>query len=265
MDADQERLQRRLDGIYSQYNQRRFVDPDPLLYLYDYPDKPNREIAGLIAACFAYGQVLQIMKTVESVLKIMTPGPRQYLIERSRPDMINDFKGFRYRFAGEAHLVDLLCGIQQVLDRFDSLENCFCSGAAPDDETVLPGLVFFCNHLDPDKKIGHLLADPEKPSACKRNHLFLRWMVRCDDVDPGGWNRIDPSKLLIPLDRHMHRIGVLLGFTSRKSADLKTVFEVTKGFSEIVPRDPVKYDFSLTRYGIRNELSLEGLKQKVYN
>ncbi|MFH2090825.1 MAG: TIGR02757 family protein [Pseudomonadota bacterium] len=264
MDTEVGRLTNRLEAIYAQYNQRVYIDPDPLLYLYNYSDKKNREIAGFIAACCAYGQVLQIMKTVEHVLEKMKPSPHGYLIEKSKSDMAEDFKGFGYRFARDTHLVDLLVGIQGVLNRFGSLENCFYAGMSPTDETVLPGLVYFCRQLDPEKSIGHLLADPEKNSACKRSHLFLRWMVRQDQVDPGGWTRIDPSRLIIPLDRHMHRIGLLLGFTSRKGADLKTALEITRGFAKIMPHDPVKYDFCLTRYGIRNELSLEDLKEKVY-
>jgi len=258
-------LKERLDAIYFQYNRQSYIDPDPLLYLYDYPDKQNREIAGLIAASFAYGQVLQIMKTVKRVLQKMSPSLFEYVMHRSRNEMTRDFKGFVYRFARDTHLVDLLWGVKNVLQQFGSLENCFCSGMSEKNETILPGLIFLCNHLDPEKKIGHLLADPEKTSACKLSHLFLRWMVRHDEVDPGGWDQIDPSKLIIPVDRHIHRIGHLLGFTNRKSADLKTAFEITQGFRRLVPEDPVKYDFCLSRYGIRNELTLEDLKEKVYH
>ncbi|MGM0656228.1 MAG: DUF2400 family protein [Thermodesulfobacteriota bacterium] len=44
---------------------------------------------------------------------------------------------------------------------------------------------------------GHLLADPGKTSACKRSHLFLRWMVRKDQVDPGGWANVPAAALTI--------------------------------------------------------------------
>ncbi len=258
-------LKQKLDSIYQEYNKRKFVDPDPLLYLYKYSDKKDREIAGLIAASFAYGQVLQIMKTVNFVLENMGPSPHAYVLERSERAMAEDFKGFVYRFANQSHLAGLLCGIKQVVARYGSLENCFYSGWSDSDGTVLPGLVYLYNRLDPDNRTGHLLADPQKTSACKRSHLFLRWMVRKDSVDPGGWDQVKASSLVIPLDRHMHRAGILLGFTNRKSADAKTAFEITRGFQKIVPHDPVKYDFCLTRYGIRNELSIEDLSAKVYH
>jgi uncharacterized protein (TIGR02757 family) len=78
-------------------------------------------------------------------------------------------------------------------------------------------------------------------------------MVRKDEVDPGGWDFIPASKLLIPLDVHMHRTARSFKFTTRKQANLATVLEVTEAFRAICPEDPVKYDFALTRVGMRKE------------
>ena len=80
----------------------------------------------------------------------------------------------------------------------------------------------------------------------------MRWMVRRDDVDPGGWDMISPEDLIVPVDVHMFRIGKCLGFTQRKSADGKTAIELTRGFQRLCSQDPVKYDFALTRFGIQN-------------
>jgi uncharacterized protein (TIGR02757 family) len=82
-------------------------------------------------------------------------------------------------------------------------------------------------------------------------------MVRCDEVDPGGWDERLRPKLFVPLDAHMHRVGIALGFTERKSADMKTALEVTEAFKKIRPDDPVRYDFALTRLGIRSDMDLE--------
>lgn len=257
------RLKDTLEGIYSRYNTREYVNPDPLVFLYDYPDKKNREIAGFIAACLAYGRVEMIMETVGAVLGKFDPTPYEYLMSRAKKDMVKDFKGFRYRFATDVHLVNLLWGIRDVLIQFSSLENCFYEGLAPSDETVLPGLVFFFQQISQHKQIGHLLADPQKKSACKRSLLFLRWMVRKDRVDPGGWGNIHPSQLIVPLDIHMYRIGQMLEFTRRNSPDMKTALEITQGFRRIVGQDPVKYDFCLTRFGIRRELGMDQLSHVI--
>ena len=79
-------------------------------------------------------------------------------------------------------------------------------------------------------------------------------MVRRDSVDPGGWENIAPSKLIVPLDVHMHRISLALGLTGRKQADLRTACDITGSFRKIMPSDPVRYDFCLTRVGIRNDI-----------
>jgi hypothetical protein len=63
----------------------------------------------------------------------------------------------------------------------------------------------------------------------------------------------------------MHRIARALGFTHRKSADLKTALEVTAAFRKYSPEDPAKYDFALTRLGIRKDVNLAAfLETQVY-
>ncbi len=47
-----------------------------------------------------------------------------------------------------------------------------------------------------DNGMSYLFPSPAKGSACKRPMLFLRWMIRSDDVDPGGWNHVSPDKLI---------------------------------------------------------------------
>ena len=103
------------------------------------------------------------------------------------------------------------------------------------------------------------MPDPSKGSACKRLALYLRWMVRNDEVDPGGWKMVDPSALLIPLDTHMFNICTTLGLCSRKAADGRSAIEITEAFKKVCPEDPVRYDFALTRFGIRSDMKLEDL------
>ncbi len=254
-------LKEKLESVYLDYNKKEYVDPDPLLFLYDYTDNRDIEIAGFIAACLAYGRVDQIMKTVAFVLDKLKPSPFKYLMERTTKGISHDFKGFKYRFARDVHMTNLLCGIKDVVNCFASIENCFCTGLSPDEETLVPGLSFLYDQIKRNYNPGpgHLLADPKKNSACKRSHLFLRWMIRSDDVDTGIWTKPSPSQLIVPLDTHMYKIGVMLGFTERKALDIKTSLEITQGFRKILRKDPVKYDFCLTRFGIRKGLNMEDL------
>ena len=119
---------------------------------------------------------------------------------------------------------------------------------------MLPALALFVERLRAAAG-GHaacpsLLSSPEDGSACKRLNLYLRWMVRRDRVDPGPWRTVPRSKLVVPLDTHMFRIARALGLTRRRQANLATAVEITRGFARYSPRDPVRYDFCLTRLGI---------------
>ncbi|MBU1172758.1 MAG: TIGR02757 family protein [Proteobacteria bacterium] len=250
-------MKQRLEDLYSTYNRRCYVHPDPLEYVYHFEARSDREIAGLIASAFAFGRVSQILLTLERVFTIMGPSPSTYLEHASRKSLSKDFNGFVYRFVRDRHVVDLLMGIKDLVADFGSLENSFVYKLSHDDETVVPSMCFFVkqllkNHRDP----GYLLALPEKGSACKRMNLFLRWMVRKDDVDTGAWTCLLPERLIIPLDTHMHKISRNLGLTTRNQADMKTALDITQAFGHINPADPVKYDFALTRFGIRDDLDL---------
>ena len=83
-------------------------------------------------------------------------------------------------------------------------------------------------------------------------------MVREDRVDPGGWHMVPPSKLIIPLDIHMHRASLLLNLTNRRNANMRTAIEITRAFRKLDPDDPIRYDFALTRLGIRKDEDLAG-------
>ncbi len=259
-----EKLKKKLDNLYNQYNRRGYVHPDPLEFLYSYKEIGDREIAGLIASSLAYGRVAQILKSVGYVLDIMNPSPYLFLKNSTYTSINRAFTGFAHRFASQDHLAALLVGIKNVVAGFGSLHECFLAGFSEDDENIIPAMTFFSTQLAAGRnKPGHLVALPEKGSACKRMNLFLRWMVRKDRVDPGGWAGIPLSRLIIPIDTHMHRIGLALNLTKRKQANMHTAFEITSGFKKIVPEDPVKYDFALTRFGIRNDMDIDDFIDQV--
>lgn len=252
----------RLDELYAQYNRRKFVHPDPLEFLYDYKDIRDREIVGLIASSLAYGRVAQILKSVSSVFERM-PSPSIFLRHASQKSLLKTFKGFKHRFTTEEEIAVTLFGIKRVIERYGSLHACF-TACMNDDDTILPALSAFVKELivESDRQRNSLLPLPTRGSACKRLYLFLRWMVRKDDVDPGGWDNVPRSKLIVPLDIHMHRICLALGLTQRKQANMRTAVEITTAFRTIAPDDPVKYDFALTRLGIRDDTDMNAfLKQ----
>jgi uncharacterized protein (TIGR02757 family) len=247
-----------LDSLYQKYNRRAFVHPDPLELLYRYDDPADQEIAGLIAACLAYGRVAQILTSVSRVLEAVggngDSSPRSFLDTATERELRRILPGFQHRFTPGAEVAALLLGVKRARAEHGSLEALFAAGMGTKDETILPALIAFVDRLRAlaggAQACPSLLSSPMDGSACKRLNLFLRWMVRRDRVDPGPWRSVSRARLVVPLDIHLHRIARQLRLTDRKQADLKTAIEVTRGFARCSPRDPVRYDFSLTRLGI---------------
>jgi len=244
------RYRRALEQHYRAFNRRRFVRPDPLQFLYDYEDPADRELVGLVASCLAYGRVRQILRSVATVLERLGPRPARFLRDAPPSRLARTCAGFQHRFTTAEELAALLAGARRVRRRCGSLQACLLRHLRPGDETVQGALTAFVGELGGRRGPSSLLPDPAKRSACKRLHLFLRWMVRRDDVDPGPWRDVPASRLIVPLDTHMHAIARSLGLTRRKAADLRTALEVTRAFRGVCPEDPVRYDFALTRLGI---------------
>lgn len=248
-----------LEDLYVRYNRRELIPPDPLQFVYRYDDPADMEIAGLLASSLAYGRVEQIERDVGNLLAAMGRGPARFVRDfdgRGRERL----SGFKHRFTtGEdiAHFLELL---RAVLAEFGSIEKYFLAGYSANDANAIPALMRFCDGLADrfrrDKKeslpkgVAYLFPSPRQGSCCKRLNLFLRWMVRRDDVDSGLWASVDKRKLIVPLDVHMARLCRILGLHNHKTVSLTTAIQVTEGFAKIEPDDPVKYDFALSRIGI---------------
>lgn len=245
-------LRSRLEQVYRTFNRRELVEPDPLQFLYRYPAPEDREVVGLIAALLAYGNVKQIVRSVETALEPLGDQPAAFIRSARSASLMRIFSMFKHRFTTGTHMTQLLRAVRHVLQKHGSLEACFRTGFHEGDETIVPALTAFTAELT-KKAVGigtFLISSPTRGSACKRLNLFLRWMVRRDAVDPGGWTGIPAAALVVPLDTHMSRICRVLGLTQRRQDDLRTALEITRQFKAIEPEDPVKYDFALTRLGI---------------
>ncbi len=220
-------------------------------FLFGYPDVPDRELAALVASSLAYGRVAQIIRSVGDALGRMDESPRRFVEENSAADIARAFDGFKHRFTDGAELAQLLTNAKLAIESHGSLENAFKSALATSD--YVSALDAFSSMLNGNsRKANYLVPKPSSGSACKRLNLMMKWLVRRDEIDPGGWSGIPKAMLIIPLDTHMWQIAVHLGFTRRKTADFKAALEITGAFRNINPDDPCKYVFALTRLGIRN-------------
>lgn len=272
--ASEDLLKAKLDALVATFDAST-ITPDPLELVLAQGDRLDREIAGLLAAAFAYGRADIVVSNVGGVLAKMAPSPAAWLgamLEQGRFDRrraARTFAGFSHRFHKTPDLVALLERLALAIDRHGSLGALFRSGYRDSDEDIAPSLSRFVDALisiegaaRAPRSLRYLLTSPADGSACKRMNLFLRWMVRREPPDLGLWDFVDPSKLIMPLDTHVHRIATFLGLSERKSADWKTAKALTERMARFDRGDPVRYDFAICRLGILDRCSRKRKKEQ---
>jgi uncharacterized protein (TIGR02757 family) len=238
-----------LEKIYKKYNNKKYLKTDPLSFVHLFKRKKDQEIIGLIASTLAYGRVTQIKKSIIYILDKMGKKPKDFIEKNSYKDFLKIFINFRHRFTDGIKFSKLLKSIKLLIEKYGTLEKAFLEGYSKKDKNLIPAMTSFVKKLECSND-DCIVANPNKKSACKRLSLYIKWMVRNDEVDLGTWKKIDKSKLIIPLDTHIYKFGIRNNFTKRKAQDLKTAIEITEKFKEINASDPTKYDFSITRSGI---------------
>lgn len=253
-----------LELIYAECNRKIRLERDPLAIVMRYDNVSDREVAGLLCSTLAFGSVDLILGACGKVLRPLGTHPARMLESMSDDDLQRIWSTFQYRFCFSSDIFALLRAIRDARRLHGSLEGLFLSGDSAEGN-VTAAVGAFVRALRtlglgkypfPEGTIRkNLLPDPGDGSACKRLFLFLRWMVRKDDIDPGGWESVSPARLIVPLDVHMARtcrgrLGFLGAARASGMPNLRDALEATRQFALYSPDDPVKYDFALTRPGI---------------
>jgi uncharacterized protein (TIGR02757 family) len=247
-------LKLRLDALVETFDVTT-IAPDPLQLVLRYSDPLDQEVAGLIAAAFAYGRADIIVANIGAMLAKMRPSPHQYLLTFDKAEAARRFAGFVHRFHKTPDLVTFLGRLAQIIETHGSIGALFEQCYDPADADIGPSLARFVETIRGQTamraaSLRYLLTSPNDGSACKRMNLFLRWMVRRTSPDLGLWTFVDPAKLVMPVDTHIHRIATFLGLNDRKSADWKAARALTDRLAVFDRADPVRYDFALCRLGI---------------
>ena len=241
-----------LDQKVEEYNQPGFIEHDPIVIPHSYSKKQDIEIAGFIAAVFAWGQRKTIINKSNEFLSLMGNDPHNFVLNHTDDDLI-PFQGFKHRTFNATDALYFIHFFQWFYRRYESLEEAFVKDRFLDMEKSLTGFfeLFFSLPDHPRRTFKHV-PTPARKSACKRMNMFLRWMVRKDDkgVDFGIWDEIPTSGLICPCDLHVDRVARRLGLISRKQTDWQTAMELTNNLRSLDPVDPVKYDFALFGLGV---------------
>jgi len=259
-------LRRRLESIESEYDVSHEILNDPVSMAMSFKCKGDREVAALLCAVFAYGNVKQIQASLRKIFEILGPAPAERLRTMKPLDwkkLLDQKKfEFKHRFNTAIDLVILFSWIGQALRSHGTLEDFFVEGLSgsaadigPALDSFVAKLTAFSTHPLPkaSQSTLFLLSKPSDGSACKRMLLFLRWVTGHGPMDLGLWTKVPRGLLLIPVDTHVLRISKHLGFTRRNDASWRTAQEITSALRMLDPVDPVRFDFALCHLGISRE------------
>ena len=239
-------LKELLIRLADRYETEEFIKDDPIRFPHEVAKRGGSvkdiEISAILSSWLAYGNRKQFCSVLQVLHELMGYKPYEYLNSHSWR-IFKDCDRNMYRFY-TYHDLDML---------FDNLRSYYLHIY----KGFTIGEIVECSN-DPLQELIDMFDDikgfpKDKKSACKRLNMLLRWMARQDSpVDLGLWN-IDPSKLIIPVDTHVHRMALDLGLTKRRQADMKTALEITDAMREIWPEDPAKGDFALFGYGVNHK------------
>jgi uncharacterized protein (TIGR02757 family) len=260
-------LKRRLDQLYASYN---CVDSaaDPIQLVRRFKNPADREIAGFCAAALAFGRVASVLQSIERLFTVMGKSPAEYVCRFEPHRHARDLQPIVHRWTRGDDLAALILILQRML-RQGSVEAFFAEGYDPHDTDVSAALESFSMRAmqtdltpvygsrEPRPGVAYFFSRPSCGGACKRLNLFLRWMVRRDSVDFGIWKAIPASKLVVPLDTHVIRVGRCLGLTRYRSPGWKMAADITTSLRKLDPDDPVKYDFSLCHLGMADQCGFD--------
>ena len=240
-------LKERLDEEVSKRNVSNEVSLDkldPILVA----KRHNDPTIALLCALFAYGNVKQIVKFLDSL--------DFELLSKSDEEINAALKNHYYRFQKGEDVVAIFIALKR-LNAESSLEEVFVS-AYESKHSVLDGInatIEKLHSLYPHNTrgygflVGKVTTKTKGAGALKRWMMFLRWMVRKDKIDIGLWSGVNRADLIMPLDTHTFNVGLRLGLLKRKTYDLEAAIELTQSLKKFDANDPLKYDFALYRLG----------------
>ena len=252
-----------LERLYHDYN-REDSAADPVQLVRPYSRPEDREIAGFCAAALAFGRVASVLASISTLFRIMGERPAQFVRSFDPAAPHPELRAMVHRWTRGVDLAALLWMLRHMLERSGSVEAFFAEGLESSDVDVSGALDSFSRRalaIDVRPVYGRVpkragvcffFPRPSAGSACKRLNLFLRWMVRSDEVDLGVWRSVRPGQLIVPLDTHIIRLARCLRLTRYTSPGWKMAADITARLRALDPHDPVRFDFSICHVGMMN-------------
>lgn len=241
--ALKERLEKEVE-LRNSFDEVSHDKPDPILIARKHQD----EYVSLVCALFAYGKVENIIKFLSSI--------DMSLIDADEEQIRESLSQHYYRFQNHEDIIQFFITLSRLKKEI-SLNKLFLQGYEKDHDvieginTVLAKMYALNNYQSRGYGflISKITSKRKGAGALKRWNMYLRWMVRHDEIDLGLWTGVDKKDLILPLDTHTFNMGHKLGLLKRKSYDLEAAWEITQKLKSFDKADPIKYDFALYRLG----------------
>lgn len=243
-----------LEEKHNLYNNRSFIENDPISIPHRYNKKEDIEISGFLTATISWGNRKSIIANASKLMTQMDDSPHAFVLHHSKKELTK-LSSFVHRTFNGNDCMFFIRSLKHIYTQHKDLEEAFGSLNTKESFPLKDNLVKFRSlfletaHLSRSEK--HI-SNPAQKSSAKRLCMYLRWMVRKDKrkVDFGIWNTIPASQLCLPLDVHTGNISRKLGLLQRKQNDWQAVEEITAVLRAMDPTDPIKYDYALFGSGI---------------
>lgn len=253
MNLSKEEIFQFLEEKYLQFNQKNFIEDDPISIPHLFSKKEDIEIAGFLAATIAWGQRTTIINNANKMVELMGFQPYDFVMNHSQKDLTK-FNDFKHRTFNSIDLTYFIRSLKNIYVQHGGLENVFTKYPDSPQQNISNFKKVFFEIEHPERTTKHV-SDPLKNSSAKRINMYLRWMVRKDNrgVDFGIWEKLSMKNLMLPLDVHTGNVGRKLGLLTRKQNDWKAVEEITQMLRQFDSNDPIKYDYSLFGLGVNEK------------
>lgn len=241
------------ESLYLYYNSPEFIETDPICFAHRYSNPRDREFVAYLSATFAFGNVKAIQAFLNSFFQKLGPSPTTMLYTLSNKQIQSLCKGRYYRFVGERDFTALVQSLRELY-RDQASIGAIVEKTYRKSFNLQKSFQEFQLGLKQKTKhssYGWNYCFPDTSSGiAKRSHMFLRWMLRKDNIDLGLWSFCGPDQLLMPVDTHIFQLCRELKVVSSKSITQKSFEQISSYFRELRPEDPTRYDFALSRLGI---------------
>ncbi len=233
--------------LADKYETKEFINDDPIQFPHRYSSIQDIEISGFVTAWLSFGNrklFIRVCNIIDDAFQ-KAGGPYKYILGDSW-NVYKDSNETLYRWEKKKDFYDMCFSLHKLYITYYTMQEMVVKTSSkfkPYYQNVYVQALY--NYFDNCGKIG------SKTSACKRLHMFLRWMVRKNSpVDIGIWNDIDAEYMQIPLDVHSFNTAREFGYTRSTTPSAKAVFEITYNFKSIFPKDPSRGDFVLYGYDL---------------